>query len=587
MKSERLPWWRQAPINRRNHAWEAAQQCDALGEWWHGAVIYQLMPRSFFDTDGDGRGDLAGVMRKLDYLEALGIDALWLTPIYPSGGDDLGYDVTDLCGVAPDIGTLEQVKDLVRLAHQRGIRLMLDMVWNHTSSKHPWFVESSSSRDNPRADWYVWADPAPDGGPPNNWRSVFDGGSGWRWCEARGQYYWAAFFGSQPDLNWHDPEVRAEILEVARFWLDLGIDGLRLDAVNFYAYDPELKDNPPRLPGDPKPDGIPPEHEAASQWLTHSFNRPETLEYLEPLRALVDTYHGVALLGEITLCEDSVKSAAEYTRDGELHLAYHDGLLFEERMSADRICGLVARTLELFGDSGSCWVVGNHDFGRLSSRWGGLEEPYPERFHTSVVALLLSLPGATCIWQGDELGLPEAQIPSDIPYDRVLDPAKNVKFGNVRDGSRTPIPWDASAPHAGFTRAGRAWLPVPQSHRPYAVSEQSTDPDSMLAGWRTLLHWRKSQPAMRAGRTEMLSVSGPWLALVRSYAEQQLLCLFNLGDEDAELGLENAVERLDLVPGLGFEARQTGPRSVWVPAWGAAIAEISAYHGATRATCER
>ncbi|NII09283.1 alpha-amylase family glycosyl hydrolase [Oleiagrimonas sp. C23AA] len=588
MKPESLPWWRQAPVNRRAFAWEQQQQCDALGEWWHGAAIYQLMVRSYLDSDGDGRGDLRGLIHRLDYLGSIGIDAIWLTPIYPSGGHDLGYDVIDMCDVSPDVGTLDDLEILIHMAHQRGLRVMLDMVWNHTSDQHPWFLESRASRNNPKADWYVWADPAEYGGPPNNWLSVFDGASGWRWCEERGQYYWANFFASQPDLNWHNEDVRAEILKQARFWLDRGVDGLRLDAVNFYAHDPELRDNPPRGQDDPPPDGINPRHPAAQQKLTHSFNRPETLEYLRPIRELANEYPAVALLGEITLCEDSIATAAKFTHgEHRLHLAYHDGLLFDERMTAQRICKVVSRTLELFGECGSCWIVGNHDFGRLASRWGGDEKPYPKRFHRTVAALLLSLPGASCLWQGDELGLPQARIPEDIPYDRVIDPAIHAKFGNVRDGSRTPMPWNHEKPHCGFTSAPESWLPVPESHRELSVSRQQVKPDSMLNGWRTLLHWRVAQPAMRAGRSDLMDVPEPWLAIVRSYAEQSLLCLFNLSEEAAEIDLCEQLEHLRLIEGLGFEYEQIGEHAVRVPAWGSLIAEISREGSATRATSQR
>lgn len=582
MRPEALPWWRQALVNRRDYAWEQKQRCATLGEWWHGAAIYQLMTWSYLDTNGDGRGDLRGIIHSLDYLGSLGIDAIWLTPIYPSGDIDLGYDVKDMCAVDHAFGTLDDFDRLLRLAHQRGLRVMLDMVWNHTSDQHPWFRESRSGRENARADWYVWADPAEDGGPPNNWPSVFTGGSGWHYAPERGQYYFANFFPNQPDLNWHNPDVRAAILEVARFWLDRGIDGMRLDAVNFYAHDPQLRDNPVREDTQEFPDGFHLDNPAAKQQLVNSFNREETLEYLQPIRELADTYPGVALLGEVVMTDDSIGTAARYTRGGDLlHLAYHSGLLFDERMTAERMRRVVGRTLDTFGTCGCCWMAGNHDYGRMSSRWGGDRFPYPHGFRRTVAAMLMALPGALCIWQGDELGLPDARIPEDIPYDRLRDPFAEA-HGSGRDGSRTPMPWNDHTAHSGFTHAEQPWLPIPRSHRILNVEQQQLDPDSLLNDWRSLLRWRAAQPAMRAGRTELLEAEAPWLALRRNYADQALLCLFNLGDEAQTIDLSDHAH-LRIVEGLGFDVDALGKGRFRVPAWGTLIADISRDYGATHA----
>ena len=583
MRPDQMPWWRQAPINRRAYAWEKKQQSATLGEWWHGAAIYQIMPWSYKDTNDDGRGDLNGIIHKLDYITSLGVDAIWLMPLYPSGDVDIGYDVKDMRAIDHGYGSMDDFDRLLSLAHQRGLRVMLDMVWSHTSDQHPWFRESRSGRGNERADWYIWADPAEDGGPPNNWPSVFNGTSGWHYAPEREQYYFANFFPGQPALNWHHPAVRAEILDTARFWLDRGIDGMRLDAVNFYAQDPELRDNPPRAEDDPLPDGFQSENDATRQKLVNSFNRPETLDYLQELRTLVDTYPGVALLGEVVMCEDSITEAAKYTRNGELlHMAYHAGLLFDERMTAAHMRRVVRKTLDTFGSTGSCWIVGNHDFGRMSTRWGGDRFPYPHGFRRTIAALLLALPGALCLWQGDELGLPEARIPEDIPRDRVRDPLAEAD-GKGRDGARTPMPWNDHSPNCGFSNCEEPWLPIPRSHRMLNATRQQHDPDSLLNDWRSLLNWHTAQPAMRAGRTDLMDADEPWLALRRSYAEQTLLCLFNLGDAPAEITLDEYRDP-EPVEGLGFDYERLSTQRFRVPAWGALIVDVGTDHGSTHAS---
>ncbi len=582
MHPEQLPWWRQAPINRRAHAWEKRQKSTTLGEWWHGAAIYQIMPWSFRDTNDDGRGDLNGIIQRLDYIRSLGVDAIWLMPLYPSGDVDAGYDVKDMCAIDHGLGSMDDFDRLLRLAHQSGLRVMLDMVWSHTSDQHPWFRDSRSGRNNAHADWYIWADPAPDGGPPNNWPAVFDGSPGWHFAPERGQYYFANFFPGQPALKWHNPEVREAILEVAQFWLDRGIDGMRLDAVNFYAQDPHLRDNPLRGDDDPFPDGFQDPNPATEQKLVNSFNRPETLQYLAPLRKLVDRYPGVALLGEVVMCEDSISEAAKYTRNGDLlHMAYHAGLLFDERITARRMREVVRKTLDTFGSSGSCWIVGNHDFGRMSTRWGGDRFPYPHGFRRTIAALLISLPGALCLWQGDELGLPEARVPEDIPEKALRDPLAESN-GRGRDGARTPMPWNDHSPNCGFSRCQQPWLPIPRAHRALNAERQHQDPDSLLNDWRSLLNWHTAQPAMRAGTTELMDASEPWLALRRSYAEQTLLCLFNLGDEAAEIELDGYRDPQP-VEGLGFDYERRSPQRFRVPAWGALFVDVSTEHGSTHA----
>lgn len=579
MQARNPHWWRTPQINEPAWTWQDANNTRHHGAWWQDAVIYQLSPWSFQATgDGPG-GDLPGVIQRLEYIASLGVDAIWLTPIYPSPMDDLGYDVVELTGVAPEFGTDEDFRRLLGISHRLGLKVILDAVWSHTSSEHPWFKESRQSRDNPRADWYVWADPAPDGGPPNNWRSAFTGDSGWAYCESREQYYFFNFLESQPDLNWHCQAVREAVLKAARYWLDLGIDGLRLDAVNFYAHDPALTDNPPRGEQDAMPEGIPPDNPMTEQCFINSFCREETLEYLAPLRHLVDQYPDTMLLGEVTLCEDSVKTAADYTHgDDRLHLAYHSALLADRPMTAAFMRRSIERVTAAFGAGGTCWIVGNHDYGRLRSRWGGDERDYPERFYHMMAAMLLVLPGAFCLWQGDELGLPETRIPNEIPADQIRDPFGQVLYPDVtgRDGSRTPMPWSSEAPNAGFLRdSAKPWLPIPERHRRRAVDRQHVDPDSLLNRWRQLLQWRRLQPALTAGDSTLLDAPTHVLALLRSYQAQRLLCLFNLSERDVEVDLR-AYGRCQHIHRLGYDsALADDHHRVLLSPWSAFLANLA------------
>ncbi|MFP5307374.1 MAG: alpha-amylase family glycosyl hydrolase, partial [Gammaproteobacteria bacterium] len=399
----------------------------------------------------------------------------------------------------------------------------------------------------------------------------------WRYDETRGQYYFFNFFESQPDLNWHNPDVRNEVLQIARFWLDQGIDGMRLDAVNFYCHDPGLQDNLLRTDAHGIPDGIDIGNPACEQVFCNSFCRPETFEYLRPLRALADEYPGVVLLGEVTLCEDSVTQAAEYTRGRQrLHLAYHSGLLSKEPMTAQGMRALIEKVMQAYGEGGTCWIVGNHDYGRMRSLWDGQGQRDPDAFFKMMVAVLLSMPGALCLWQGDELGLPEARIPEDIAPERIRDPFGRRLYPRLkgRDGSRTPMPWNDAEHACAFTLAPEPWLPIPDAHRPRSVARQSADPGSILNHWRTLLHWRIGQPALEAGSLEIADLPPPLLGLIREYNEQRLLCVFNFSDRPASA---NLAAHAPLVPahGLGFDCEwQPRRHRLQLPAWGAFFADL-------------
>ncbi|HET7611420.1 MAG TPA: alpha-glucosidase family protein [Rhodanobacteraceae bacterium] len=496
--------------------------------WWRGAVIYQIYPRSFLDTNGDGVGDLPGIIERLDYVAGLGVDAVWIAPFFKSPMADFGYDVADYRQVDPLFGTLGDFDRLLDKAHALGLKVMIDQVLSHTSAEHEWFRESRQSRDNPKADWYVWADPREDGTAPNNWLSIF-GGPAWRWEPRRQQYYLHNFLAEQPDLNFHHPEVRAAVLDNVKFWLERGVDGLRLDAINFCFHDPELRDNPAKPAAQRIGRGFSPDNPYAHQYHFYNNTRPENLAFLEHLRALLDRYPGVATLGEIS-SEDSLATIAEYTSGRRLHMGYSFELLTDDFSAAwirDTVCRLDAKMREGW----PCWAISNHDVERVLSRWGGGRPAAP--LAKLLTAMLCSLRGAVCVYQGEELGLTEAEV----PYEALRDPFGIAFWPQFkgRDGCRTPMPWNGDM-HAGFT-TGKPWLPVPDEHLPMAVSHQESDPDSTLHGFRTFLRWRRSHPALCTGAIRFLHTAEPVLAFTRHADDEVLLVAFNLSDRAAELTL--------------------------------------------------
>lgn len=501
-------------------------------DWWRNAIIYQIYPRSFSDSSGDGIGDLNGILQKLDYVASLGVDAVWISPFFKSPMKDFGYDISDYREVDPMFGTLDDFKAVLAAARDRHLKVLIDQVWNHTSEEHPWFQESRSSRDNPKADWYVWADPKPDGTPPNNWLSTF-GGSAWTWEPRRQQYYLHNFLVEQPDLNWYNPEVKEAILETARFWLDLGVNGFRLDVVNFFTHDRSLKDNPMRPANMPRPDGASENDPFFSQINLYNFCQPTTLELLTPIRQLMDSY-GATTLAEISSAEDTLLISSEYVKGKDrLHTAYNSSLMTDAPLTAQRLTHLIQQVNNLFQDGGLCWTAGTHDFPRLKSRWSKYQPSnafLQNAFDHMFGALILSLPGSCCIYQGDELGLTQAHI----PYEKIRDPFGIQGYPHVlgRDGSRTPMPWLKDAPNCGFTIAEEPWLPIPDDHRLQAVDVQEADPSSLLHKYRQLIHWRKQQPALNHGDLHLLELSHDQLVgFIRNCDEQRLLCLFNLSPE--------------------------------------------------------
>ncbi len=499
-----------------------------MSEWWRGGVVYQIYPRSFCDSDGDGVGDLPGIVSRLDYLKQLGVDGVWVSPFFKSPMRDFGYDISDYCDVDPVFGSLGDFDALLAGAHSRDLKLVIDQVYSHTSDQHAWFKESRQSRDNAKADWYVWANARDDGGPPNNWISLF-GGQAWSWDSRRKQYYMHNFLSEQPDLNFHNPDVRAAIIEVARFWLQRGIDGFRLDVANFYFHDQQLRSNPAKSNGG----GF-----ARPYWhQRHLYDRsqPENLDFMAELRREVDSFGELMTVAEIG-SDSYIARSIEYTEPGRLHTAYNFLLLENGPLSAVR-----ART-----------------------RWGG--DDAPDAFAQLLMGLLLCLRGTIFIYQGDELGLPQA----DVPYDRLQDP-EGIRFwpdSLGRDGCRTPIPWSGDAPNAGFS-AVEPWLPVDARHHALAVDRQESDPASTLMLSRRFIAFRKAEAALRLGDISFLDLPEPVLGFRRQLGGESevLLCLFNLGP---------AEQRITLPAGAwsdcayGLPGRVEGNQAV-LPAWGGVV----------------
>jgi alpha-glucosidase len=481
--------------------------------WWERGVIYQVYPRSFQDSNGDGVGDLGGILARLDYLQWLGVDALWVSPVYPSPMKDFGYDVSNYTDIHPVFGTLADLDALVADLHRRGMRLILDFVPNHTSDRHPWFIESRASRHNPRREWYIWRDPAPGGGPPNNWLSNF-GGSAWEFDGATGQYYYHAFLKEQPDLNWRNREVRQAMYDVLRFWLDRGIDGFRIDVIYHIVKDEHFRDNPPNPDYEPGDD---PYHEHIT---TYNVDRPEVHDIIAEMRSVLDGYRERMMIGEIYLPVQRL--VAYYGAGGRgAHLPFNFQLItlpWHARVIAETINSYEA----CLPDHGwPNWVLGNHDKPRLATRIGPA--------HTRVAAmLLLTLRGTPTLYYGDELGMHNVPIPPSM----VRDPFElNVPgLGLGRDPCRTPMQWEAG-PNAGFSTAV-PWLPLARDYETVNVAVQRQDPRSLLTLYHELIAIRRCEPALTVGSYAPLHSPDELLAYLRRDAGRQFAVILNFGASD-------------------------------------------------------
>lgn len=484
--------------------------------WWKGAAIYQIYPRSFADSDGNGVGDLPGITARLDYVASLGVDAIWLSPFFTSPMRDFGYDVADYCGVDPVFGTLADFDALVERAHGLGLKLIIDQVYSHSSDRHPWFQESRSSPDNSKANWYVWADAKPDGSPPNNWQSVF-GGPAWTWDARRGQYYLHNFLAQQPDLNVHDHAVQDAMLDVARFWLDRGVDGFRIDALNFAMHDPELRDNPPAPAGGKRTRPF--------DFQQHIYNQSHSdiVKFLERLRVLTDSYGDRFTVAEVG-GDHALGEMQAFTKgDQRLNSAYGFDFLYAEKLTPR----LVAQVAQDWPESAGwpSWAFENHDAPRAISRWVG--KAHRDTFARAKMLLLSALRGSIILYQGEELGLPQV----DVPYDRLQDPEAIANWPHTlsRDGARTPMPWSSAETNLGFSTS-EPWLPVGASHGALAIDVQERGSDSMLRFTRGCLGLRRRLPALRDGSMQVIEAGDASLVFERCGHGQKLRCTFNLSD---------------------------------------------------------
>jgi len=486
--------------------------------WWQRGIVYQIYPRSFHDANGDGVGDLPGILAKLDYLEWLGVDAIWIAPVYPSPMADFGYDVADYVGIHPVFGTLADMERLIEAAHRKNLKVILDFVPNHTSDRHPWFLEARSSRSNPKRDWYIWRDAKPDGSPPNNWLSVF-GGPGWTWDETTGQYYCHAFLKEQPDLNWRNPEVRAAMYDAMRFWLDRGVDGFRVDVLYHVMKDENLRDNPPNPDYDPCDT---PYHKLIP---AYSTDQPEVHDVVREMRAVLDEYSERVLIGEIYLPIPRLVAYYGKEQDGA-HLPFNFQLITLP-WEAQRIAAAVSEYEGALPAEGwPNWVLGNHDQPRIASRVGLAQARV-------AAILLLTLRGTPTMYYGDEIGMRDRALTPD----EYQDPqGKNV--GVSRDPQRTPMQWDSS-PHAGFT-SGKPWLPVGVDHRRINVAQQRDDPMAMLSLYRRLIALRSTEPALAIGSyTHVPAETSHIFAYLREAKGRRFLVVLNLGHRPGYFSLEN------------------------------------------------
>jgi alpha-glucosidase len=494
---------------------------ETLRAWWRGACLYQIYPRSFADANGDGVGDLAGITSHLDHVASLDVDGIWLSPFFTSPMKDFGYDVSNYCDVDPIFGTLADFDRLVGRAHGLGLKVIIDQVYSHSSDRHPWFQESRAGRVGPQSDWYVWAEPKPDGTPPSNWLSVF-GGPAWTWDARRRQYYLHNFLASQPDLNLHNPEVQAAHLANARFWLERGVDGFRLDAINFSMHDPALTDNPPAARPGP--------HSRAFDYQQHIHNQshPDILPFLERIRALTDKY-GAFTVAEVG-GDHALAEMRTFTAGGRrLNSAYGFDFLYAESLTPELVLDSLAAWPDEPGFGWPSWAFSNHDCARAVSRWA---TPHERAARARLdMLLLVSLRGNIFLYQGEELGLPQAEL----SYDQMRDPEAiaNWPMTRGRDGARTPMPWRADAPHAGFSMA-KPWLPIGAGHAALAVDLQQADPASQLALTRRFLALRQNRVSLRLGALIPLTAPSAILAFERSFGSERTLCAFNLGDESLD-----------------------------------------------------
>lgn len=493
-------------------------QAPAKHPWWLGAAIYQIYPYSFADSNGDGIGDLPGITAHLDHVASLGVEAIWLSPFFTSPMRDFGYDIADYCDVDPIFGTLQDFEQLVARAHGLGLKVIIDQVFSHTSDQHPWFRQSRLNRDNPKSDWYVWADPKPDGSPPSNWQSVF-GGPAWAWDARRGQYFLHNFLTEQPDLNVHNPAVQDALLDCARFWLERGVDGFRLDAINFLMHDPALRDNPPA-----PQDGTIRTRPYDYQQRVFNKSHADIPHFIERIRQLTDRYPDRFTVAEVGGA-DSEPEMKQFTRGNKrFHSAYGFDFLYANRLTANLVRQALSAWPDDAGTGWPSWAFSNHDAPRVVSRWAAPEDR--AAMARMAMLLLACLRGNLFIYQGEELGLPQATI----PFEQLRDPEAiaNWPLTLGRDGARTPMPWTATETES-LQPGMSTWLPIPSEHRALAVELQEAEAGSQLAYTRKVLALRNQRAALKRGALQSVETPEPILAFERMTSGERLLCVFNLG----------------------------------------------------------
>jgi alpha-glucosidase len=524
-------------------------------EWWRGSVIYQVYPRSFADSNGDGVGDLPGVTAHLDHIASLGVDGVWLSPFFTSPMKDFGYDVSDYRDVDPIFGTLADFDALIAKAHALDLKIIIDLVFSHTSDEHPWFAESRQDRTNAKADWFVWADAKIDGSPPSNWQSVF-GGPAWTWDARRGQYYMHNFLSSQPQLNLHNPAVQEALLAVTTFWIDKGVDGFRFDAINFSMHDPKFTDNPPLPPGGKRTRPF------DFQDKIHNQSHADIPKFLSRLRALTDASGGRFSVAEVGGDHADREMKLFTAGEDRLNSAYGFLYLYADKLTGDMIPRGAAMWPGDDGEGWPSWTFSNHDAPRAVSRWA--EGRDRKAFAEMCLLLLMGLRGNVFVYQGEELGLPQA----NVPFERLQDPEAIANWPQTlgRDGARTPMPWTAGVLNAGFS-AVEPWLPVDPEHLPLAVDAQEADPASTLHVARRLIALRRAYPALRTGAISFVDTNSPLLIFQRGEGATALLLAFNLGHEAVTWSLPEGWAMIDGVnlggdgqmpPCAGLIARRLG-----------------------------
>ncbi|PKG68096.1 MULTISPECIES: alpha-glucosidase family protein [Pseudoalteromonas] len=505
-------------------------------QWYKGAVIYQVYPRSFQDSNNDGIGDLKGIINRIDYIKSLGVDAIWISPFFKSPMKDFGYDISDYRDIDPLFGDLNDFDELISQAHDRNIKIIIDQVLSHTSDQHQWFTDSRENQNNDKADWYVWAEAKDDGTAPNNWLSIFGGGA-WQWEPRRGQYYLHNFLTEQPDLNFHNPDVRQAVLDNVEFWLKKGVDGFRLDAINFCYHDAQLRDNPAKPKDKRQGRGFSEDNPYAFQYHYYNNTQPENIEFMQDIRTLLNKYPGTVSLGEIS-SEDSLATMAQYTQGGDkLHMGYSFELLTND-YSSEYIRTTVQTLEQRMTEGWPCWAFSNHDVERVASRWSENGEINPQQCKM-LTALLASLRGSVCMYQGEELGLGEASV----AFEDLQDPYGITFWPNFkgRDGCRTPMPWEQTdSPHAGFSDV-KPWLPVDDAHKQQSVAVQTNDSNSILNAYREFMAWRKSQTVLLEGDIEFIETPEPVLAFYRTLGPQKMLCMFNLSSQQTSIDMPTSI----------------------------------------------